>query len=316
MSKYPRLSAKSNGLSIKVEPNIKTPQGAVTVSIPLKVNPILLNSLKNGQPCMYDNRMFDVTIVAFSTFQRIKNTLVSNATMMAQHKITSMTCGCSDSEFFISAVCDKSMASLRKTSGSIVKGLRFSVMSNDYKKICDMLGVKSDVSAFNFAVDACNKALETKIDIVFTGKINTNKDAVEGALDIITNRVAEAKDKPKGSFREVPAEECKYPFIEYKVGSSGLDAVVLHGYLEQYVNGAFVVGGKVMVQSQYETIVNRSNDKGKIERYVDKLSKLGDQLSGVLSFQGASQGLIPSSSMTSNRRYTVAELKSIISKSI
>ena len=307
------LSVKGKDLSIKVVPNSRYPQGVVTMALPIKVNPIILHMLLKGatSSCLYDTKLLDPTVVAYVAYQRLRNSLLASPLAMAQHKVTSMSCGANDTELIISAVCDKSITSLRKTAGTLLKGLRFSVLMQDYKKICATINVKPDTDAFNHAVGQCNTALDRNVSIAFTGKIKTDRDTLEKVLDVLENKVAEPKDKPKGQPRQLPNEECKYKYISIDADSP-LSAILLHGYLEQYINGSFVIGPKVMYQEQYNTDVEKAMDKTKAERYVDKLMKLGDELSAVLSFQGGSQSMISPSGMKANERYTRAQLMKIL----
>lgn len=308
------LSVKGKYLSIKVIPNSRYPQGVVTIALPIKVNPIILHTLVHGatSSCLYDTKLLDQTIVAYTAYQRLRNSLLASPLAMAQHKVTSMSCGANDTELIISAVCDKSITSLRKTAGTLLKGLRFSVLMQDYKKICVAIGVKPDTDAFNYAVEQCNNSLDRNVSIAFTGKIKTDRETLNKVLDVLENKVAEPKDKPKGQARQLPNEECKYKYLSIDAGSQ-LDAVLLHGYLEQYINGAFVNGSKVMYQEQYNTDVEKAMDRSKAERYVDKLMKLGDELSAVLSFQGGSQSMISPSGMKANEKYTESQMVKLLS---
>ena len=67
------------------------------------------------------------------------------------------------------------------------------------------------------------------------------------------------------------------------------------------------------VPIQYETITNRVlDDSGKRDRYANKLDRLGDEIGGVVTFQGSTQASLITRSMNSKKKYSMSDIKRAI----
>lgn len=312
--KYQRLNVGNSKLSIKVQPTPKVSMGCVTVSIPLRVDPFVIRRLKTGETCSFDSNNVDTAIVAYAAYKRAESDLRGNATNVAGHKVGNVTCGCSSDEFLISALCDKSMASLRKNAGTIIKNLKFSMLSTDYRLLCKTLDLKADTVAFDKAANEATSAMKKGIDVAFTGKVNVRKEQLENALDTLKNKIPDTGGRSGGTTRSVASSgkaSCKDHWLSVSSGSP-MDAVILQGFLEQYVNNSFVCGKNVYYPVQYESKVNNSFDSGKVDRYAAKLDRLGDFIAGVVCFSGASQGFLAPGSMNSGKNYSMSDIKKAI----
>ena len=303
--------------NLKAEPSPKVGTGCVVVTIPYKIDKFVLQRLKTGEVCGFHGKLVDNAIVAYACFKRVQNELMGNATNVSSHKVANVTCGCSPDDFIISAICDKTVSSMRKTAGTIIKNLKFSVLTQDYKGICKTLGIKPDTDAFVAAVKDATDAAKKSIDVGFAGKFKVKKEQIDSAYDTLENKIPEFTDKGKGSARNIEVSSdmggsCKDHWIELKAGSH-MDAVILHGFLEGYVNNAFVCGSHVHVPIQYETITNRVlDDSGKRDRYANKLYRLGDEIGGIVTFQGSTQASLITRSMNSKKKYSMSDIKRAI----
>lgn len=297
-------------LNLKAEPTTKAGMACVVVSIPLKVDKFIINRLKTGEVCPPNGEYVDNAVVAYCCFKRIQNELMGNATSMSSYKVSAVTCGCTTEDFNISAICDKTVSAMRKVAGGIIKSLRFSVLTADYKAMCKTLDIKPDMDAFAASVYESIFACKKSIDVCFTGKFKAKKDQLDSALDVLENKVPDFVDKGKGQRRRFTGDkEC---YMSLKSGSP-LDAIILHGFVEMYANNSFVCGSHVYVPIQYTSLVERSiTDTGKIERYSNKLDRLEDHIAGVLSFKGATLGYLACKNISNKKKYSFADIKKAI----
>lgn len=304
----------NSNLHLKAEPSTKVGTCCVVVSFPLKVDKYVINRLKTGETCDISGDLVDNAIVAYACYKRIQSELMGNATSMSGYKVACVTCGCTPDEFIISAVCDKTISAMRKVAGGIIKNLKFSILSNDYKALCKTLGIKADLDAFAAAVYTAVGAADKSIDVCFTGKFKYKKDQIDSAFVTLENKIQELTDKGKGTIRKLAPQEktCADHYIDIKANNP-MDAVIVHGFLETYVNNSFVCGSYVYVPNHYSTIVEKAlTDTAKIDRYTNKLDRLGDEIGGVVGFQGATQGYLAPKSINHKKSYTLAELKRAI----
>lgn len=311
---YNIMIVSDKNLTLKVAPTSKIGQACVSVSFPIKVNHLLISSLVEGNMCLAGNEYVDNTIVAYAAFKKLHSSLIEDTFSMSKHKLSSLSCNCTGKYFTISGVCDKSFTAARKLASSICKGLKFGPNFAIYKKICDSLNIKADKDAFNNAVNECVDAVDKQVYIAFTGKIKVTKDNLEKALSTIGSKFSETDGKPEGSSRNVNLPDCKHDFSVYK-GENDMSALIAHGYISQYAP-AFLCGSNIFVQSNYDSVIKSIKDSAKIGRYVDKLVKLGDDLAGILSFQGSSQAILSAPSVNENTKFNKTNLKSAIYKSI
>lgn len=308
------MIVSDGNLTLKLAPTTKISLGCVSVSIPIKVNHLLISSLVSGNMCMGGNEYIDNSIVAYAVFYKLQNNLIDDTFAMAKHKLSSLSCSCTGKYFTISGVCDKSFTSCRKVASSICKGLKFGPNYDIYKKVCDSIGIKADKDAFNAAVNECVDAVDKQVYIAFTGKVKVTKANMEKALDTIDGKFTESDGKPKGTSRKVELPECKYTFNMYKAAND-MAALIAHGYISQYVP-ALLCGSNVFVQSNYETKMKNIKDSKKIDAYATKLMKLKEDLAGILSFQGSSQAILSAPSVNHKTKFTKTDIKSLINKTL
>jgi hypothetical protein len=233
---------------------------------------------------------------------------------MASHKAAAFEIGCTNNEFLISTVCDRSLTSLRKCASTIVKNLKFSSLGADYKHLCKLIGISGDNAAFADAVNKLNSSVKHSIDIVFTGKVNLDKEKIENAVGTISNKVPELQNKTDAKSRSVESTQCAPP-THLEILVSGLDLTLVKGFVDAYVTHSYAHGNKIIVPDRFESILNRIKNPSLIERYASKLDKLSD-IAGVLCFKAAANCQLAPSSINSSKEYTFASIKSIINKSL
>jgi hypothetical protein len=313
VSSLPRHSVSLDNVKMRVEPTKKTSQACVLVGITVKLDAMVLLSLKQSTLFPFNSSDVDTTIVAYSAFQNVYKELFGNAQASAASKVSSVNCGYDRGEFLVSAVCDRTISSVRKVSGLIMKNLKFSAVNQTYRAYCNTLNIKPDPTGFAYAVNTLNKAVDNGVNIAVTGKININaKSKLEDAIVPIVNKLKDLQNKEGPKQRTVVNE--KSLLEDYITVSlpSGLDRIVAKEYLDTHLMKTVVVNGEVILPVKFESMFSKLNDKEKMSRFADKLDRLGSDLAGVLSYTGSVDCSISTTSVSSNKELKKAELKAAL----
>jgi hypothetical protein len=314
LSSLPRHSVGFENLNIKVEPTKAASQACVLVGFSIKANPMVLLSLKNNSLYPFDGDDVDVAIVAYCAFQNIYKELFGNAQVAAANKVSNVNVGYNKGEFLISAVCDKTVSSVRKVSGIIVKNLKFSTVIAQYKIFCSMLNIKPDVGGFASAVNECNASVDTNVNIAITGKVNISKKAkVEDMAVPISNKMKDLQKKEGGKKRSVSNDQSSHGKLIEVILPNGLDGVIAKEYLDTFLMKTECIDGLIILPERMGTMLERLNNKDKMGRFADKLDKLGDNLSGALSYTASVECIISTKDVSSGKEVDFSKIKSALS---
>lgn len=299
-SALPSHSAKKGKISLRVEPSRAAPGGAVAVGVPVKLNAHLLRALEcggvGGTHGVPDASLADLTIVAYAAVLKVR------AKLAADPKAGAACCAAFASEFVISAACDKTMSSARKTAAAILSSLRFGSLAGSYSSLARSLGVVPEKKAYLHAAAALRAALLKGVTVVIAGRINVSRAEIAAkAADTLAGKLAAATDKaiPSGKARSGAAfgtggdapEACPSADL-VTLPAGGLKAALLSRFLATRGIAARVDGSGAVVEARDERAA--LNSKSAAAAYVKKWRVGGRAL---LAYQAAVNCEAPTSAL-------------------
>lgn len=313
VSSLPRYNVNLDNIHIKVEPTKAVSQACVLVGIAIKLDPSVMLSLKQGTLYPFNSSEVDNTIVAFCAYQNVYKELAGNSQVASANKVSSVNVGYDNGEFLISAVCDRTLSSVRKTAGLIVKNLKFSTTYSPYKAYCSTLNIKPDTAGFAYAVNLLNKSVNSNINISVTGKVSIkDKTKVEDMAVPISNKLKDLQNKD-GSKQRVASNEsgCHDNFVKV-ILPTGLDRAIAKDYLDSFLMKTVAVDGIIILPAKFETMLEKLNDQEKFKRFADKLDRLGDNLAGVLSYTASIDCSLSTNSISSGKELDLNKIKAAL----
>lgn len=311
ISSLPRFSVSHQNLSLKIEPTKKATQACIVVGIPLQLDSLVLLALKNNTKYSFSSSDVDTTIVAFCGYQNVYKAIAGSVQLAMSNKVVGMNVGYDKGEFLISILCDKSFTAVRKVAGIAMKQLKFSNTTPQYKAYCDMLGIKSDMSGFAFAVNTCNKAVDNGVNITVTGRLSIDKEKANSMVKTISDKVRDNDNKDSPVKRQVTSDVGENNLLVIKV-SGGLDKIISKNYIDAHLMESIMIDGNIYLPAKMESRFSALDNKDKINGFAAKLLKLGDDLAGMLSFGAAIQATLNTRDLTSGKEMDKSKVVSAI----
>jgi hypothetical protein len=308
-----------NKISLRLERSKVATSACVVVSVPFPTNYWILDSLecKSSLPTV---EKFDETAVAYSVYLTIYKELNGNVTKSIKNKVLNVCCSSQGGEFSISITCDRTFTAVRKCAGIAIANLKFNALYDTYSNICKSVGIKPNRDGFNKACTEMSKTL-SDISVIVTGKFSkTDKAKYDKAIDTLSGKIKNSAPSEKGSARDIVLTDKKNlgDFYTY-VSASGFDGVLIKNYIESNIRGIKVhlSSGKIFFPKSKEVPISNLADSDKVERFVENITKIDDELPGALVFYAACNCLLSSKTLKlSSAKYTEKQMKDVILRAL
>ena len=250
-------------------------------------------------------------------YEVIKSKLMGNATEAIKNKVSAVECGTQGSEFLISIVCAATGTAIRKVCGVVLKNAQPHKLYSKYALNIKEIGEKPDKEAFAYAADKIIAGMSKGITAVLTGKLITLKqkalsDIAEKAGKKLVLGSVEGKKAKRTSSVAVETS----PYLSVPCGS-GLACVMLKTYIDsQLAIETHVVGGKIYYPSRYDTKVHALGGKERVEAYVNKFAKFGEQAAPAAVYLAAVNCLLSTGSMSGAHDFKAAAVATNVINSL
>ena len=312
-------AAKSGNVAVRVEPTRAATQACVVVGIPLPVNYWVIHALQSGTvDALYDAELFDQSIVAYAAYESARDKLCGSTVNAIKNRVVDTSCGAQSGEFLISVTCAPSLASARKCAGVVFDNLRWGSLYSRYAQWCKAFGVIADKAAFSHAAEAANRATQGSIEIVITGKVDTDEEATARTSELLLRKVKDMPPKEGGRARRVELGHMDLPEGREEFLASnfrqrpapGLSGVVVQNFVDINTRGSpsHLVSGTLFVPTRIDAGARRlattTGPSGKAAKYASSLMSLGDKARGALVFIAAKKCATSSSQLVVSGTFT------------
>lgn len=261
-------------------------------------DPWVLNALAHGAP-MYTNTHVDMSCVLYVVYESVKTRLLGGAYESVKNKIYHVGWSVQGSEFVLVVLCNANAAVVKKAISAVMKNASPGHMYLKYVNAMRRIGVKPDKAAFYYCVDAINDSLQRAIRIILTGKISVPANKTQELLKTCVGKLDIAKSSGEGVRRTIAQAPLKSPYAAVNSGG-GLGSVMYKKYLDANLHHDLVMtGGKIYVPSGQAKKIPGLTQRERIEAFVDKFMKFGDDAHAALMFLAARDGLLSTSMLVS-----------------
>lgn len=306
-------SVTAKGLSLRIEPTKAVNSACVCIGIKVKCNPLVLAHLTNMSSGSLAGDDVDTSIVAYCAFTRAASELMGTPAAAVASKATSVKCGCTDDEFIISVVCDKTKSSASKCAATVIKNLKFSHLYSAYRAACQTLQIKASSEGFAFGANQCSKAALTNINVVITGKcsIKTKGDA-EDMADRFASKLGSLEMKEGASKRDVTVEgPDSYTIIPVE---NNMNAMIVYSLVSANLSGCILSAPNIICHAGNETAIKKLEDK--IDNYATKWMRGRYEPGEILAYLSAASCGVPTRSIKSRESYKISDVKSVLKKAL
>ena len=314
-----RFTVTSKNITLKIDPCRMTGSACVLVSLKLVVNPVVLRLLKGGGTGSFKGDDVDTTIVAFNTANKIKKDLFSNPRISALSKATSVNFGCTNKEFQISVVCDRSLTSAKKCVAFIVKNLQFICSYQTYRQTCMLLDIAADKDGYEYGLSQCRDSLNDGINIIVSGKVRVaDKVVAERAVDSMQNKIKKPQKCAKGKKRVVD-HVISSPHINVLSASIGdsLLNILVKQVVDKYCNFVTLSSPEIYVlERDIDKLRDIGSNSSYISAHVDKMIRLDDELPSMLVYLACIECGVSFDKMKATEDYKPASISSYISSAL
>lgn len=262
------------------------------------VDPWVLNALAHGAP-MYTNTHVDMSCVLYAVYESVKAKLLGGAYESVKNKIYRVDFAVQGSEFLVIITCNANAAVVKKAISAILKNASPGRMYLKYVNAMRRIDVKPDKAAFYYCVDALNDSLARAIRIVLTGKVSIPAAKTQELLKIVAAKLDIAESNGKGERRTIAQTPLDSPYASVNSGT-GLGSVMYKKYLDDHLRHDLVMtGGKIYVPVGQSKKIPELDQRERIEAFVDKFMKFGNDAHAALIYLAARDGLLSTAALVS-----------------
>lgn len=177
--------AKSGNLNLHFVQNNKA--GGVCLQVGWKCpdgNWFVLNKLKRGEPCGCPalSHGSETTALAYSVFQYINNKLAGDAKSQEASKVSGVSCGLQNGEFFICVKPAGSMSGIRKALMVVEQNLAPEKMYPLYAANIKLLNGTSHREEFNECANAMRESMKSQVCLL-TGKVKLDSAKLKAIVE-------------------------------------------------------------------------------------------------------------------------------------
>lgn len=239
--------------------------------------------------------------VCYSIFENVKAVLVGNPRAYAKNKVSNITCGLLNGDFFINWQVKANFSAIGKTLKVVALLLNPAKYYSTYQRLVKSCGGNAHKDGFAAAANAIADSIKSGVHVAIVGKINIKDNkAAQAKMDDIGKSVDAKLSVDSAGVGKKSAEYVEPNYegtTEVKV--NGWAGLVLHGFIADKLRGYPVLLCDKVIrvgvpQSQFET------QKNKLAKMADdyvkqKYGALDSDLGRIFAFNCLSNGLVGAS---------------------
>jgi hypothetical protein len=257
--------------------------GGVALSVGWKVphiNYFVLLKLLRGDPCSCTNLAHgsEITALCYTLYLHIHDKLMGDAKIQNFTKVSKVSCGIQNGEFFICVLCAPNFSGVRKVMSTILKNLRPETLHSGYAYHIKVLNSKPSRDEYDHCVNELHSAFKHTMSIII-GKIKLDKEKMSILADLEQKYAPYTGDKGStpDSLKET-MHDTSYPTLK----APGGDAIVVSDYLKKYIEEHLSIhDGKVLVHKDNWNLPSKLADKERMAHWAKQFEKVENYASSV-----------------------------------
>lgn len=263
------MDLKSGPVTLHLRP-AKGKTALVSVGFKATADAYLVQAALNGSACLKGEHADQSALLA-ALFLNAQDRVVKSIKDESASGVYGWCCAYQNGEFIITAECDASGTTIRKTLGGILDGLNPAKVYQLYMRCLRAINGVPSKDAFSAASHEVAKGLGS-VDVFVGGKAfgkagNESRDTVKSNLDKAVKKFDPEASDDKGTSRnlivntdaETPAGA--YYMTSAAPAASPDAAVYAWSYISGDVPGACVSDRRLMVPASSATFVKKMSDK-------------------------------------------------------